>query len=381
MSYDFALQKLCSHEVAMESAAIDPISKSFVSFKRNPTNSRVQLYVDGILVPQTGLYSISSLPFMKSEPYRIVSGVSDLIYIKIGNGAPQIIQIIPGLVKASDIAADLARKIPSIDWTVENKRVVASASPSRVQTSFSFPDPRWTDRTQSLPTTSRILGAYQQLGILPGRCVANKKLYPGWRIRPDSTSPDETGLSIQFESPLFNSNPLIQLSYVTSAVDCRRCHGTQIEYDYSILNNTYETVKDVDLLGQEFDKFLFTKIGSHFKWNWLGSGLMDRIGSKGSTAGVSINSLITMDIAQAFKLYQNIKSQQDSRFAFQNVSDAEYPLSLGGINIQVPDQDPTIAIVTTTIVSRSLVPVELKRLVGNPNPFFLSGNPTAFLQR
>jgi hypothetical protein len=192
---------------------------------------------------------------------------------------------------------------------------------------------------------------------------------------------DETGLIIQFESPLFNDNPLVQLSYVTSVVDCRRCHGTQIEYDYNIIDNTYETVKDADLLGQEFDKFLFTNIGSHWKWNWLGSGLMNRIGSKGSTAAVSINSLITVDVAQAFRLYQNIKSQQDSRFPFQNVSDAEYPLSLGGINIQVPDQDPTIAFVTTTIVSRSMVPITLKRIVGNPNPFFLTGNSQSFLQR
>ena len=381
MSYDFALSKLCSHEVMLEEATIDPISKSYISLQKPPANSQVKLYIDGFEVPYNGLYSFPALPFLKSEPYRISAGVNDLIYVKIGTNAPQLIQLITGLVGANEMAADLQVKLPQLNWTVVNKHVIASSPVSGAFTAFSFPDPRWTDRTQSLPSTSRILNAYQALGIIPGRCAVGKQLYPAWDLIPDPSSPDETGKIIHLVSPLFNSNPTTQVSYVTDSFNCRRCHGTQIEFDYNIQGSVYETVQGVDLLAQEFDKFLFTKIGSHFKWNWLGSTLVDRIGTKGSTATASINSLISLDISRAFQTYQNIKAQQDQRFPFQQVSDAEYPLSLAGVNVQIPPQDPTIAIVVSTLVSRSRIPVQLQRVIGNPNPFTQLGNPTAFLQR
>lgn len=381
MSYDFATEKVCSHEVSLEASEID-ISKTYISFRKQPTNNRVTLYIDGFLVPPSGLVSTPSLPFINAEPYRIISGVSDLIYLRMGADSPRLIQLIPGhSVRAADLVKDLRLKVPTLNWNVVNKHVVASALAPNSGTVFSFPDPRWTDKTQSLPTTARILGAYQQLGIVPGRAVTGRKLYPGWQILPDPTSPDETGKILKLESPLFNSDPLIQLSYVTDLSNCRRCHGTQIEFDYNITDNSYETVQNTDLMAQEFDKFVFTRLGSHFRWSWLGSQLIDRIGSKGSTAAATVNSLITLDISKAFQTYQNIKSQQDSKFPFQAVSDSEYPLSLVGINVQVPPQDPTIAIVTTTIVSRSRIPVPLKRMIGNPSPFTILGNPQAFLQR
>ncbi len=352
-------------------------------FQRPPNNNRVALYVDGFQVPPSGLFSVPTLPFQRPEPYRIKSGVNDLLYVRIGFNTPQLVQLIPGnTLRASDLAKNLAKKIPNLNWNVKNKRVVVTGPPQGMEANaFSFPDPRWTDKTQSLPSTAQILGAYETLGIVPGRNVTSKQLFPGWGIERDPTSPDETGKIIHFESPLFNDNPLIQLSYVTDLSNCRRCHGTQIEFDYSIVNHTYEAIDGTDLLSQEFDKFLITKIGSHFKWNWLGSGLVNRIGAKGSTAIASINSLITLDVSTAFRNYQNIKQQQDQRFPFQQVDDAEYPLNLAGINVQISPQDPTIAIVTTTIVSRSREPIVLKRIIGNPSPFTILGNPQAFLKR
>jgi hypothetical protein len=110
----------------------------------------------------------------------------------------------------------------------------------------------------------------------------------------------------------------------------------------------------------------------------LGSRLTDRIGGKNITGGVSASSLITLDISQTFKTYQNIKMQQDQQFPFQEVSDAEFPYSLGSLTVQVPDEDPTVAVVVTGITSRSREPVVLKRLIGNPNPFFLSSGGKSF---
>ncbi len=282
-------------------------------------------------------------------------------------------------LRATDLAADLQKKIPELQISTSNNRVVFQSRTRTRGTAFAFHDPRWTDKTSSLPTTARVLAAYTQVGVVPGRFITGRRLFPAWSFEQDPSS--TTGEKIvRFESPVPSHDPFVQANYITVAQDCRRCRGTRIEFDYVVEDGTYVEIRDTDLLLQEFDKYLFTRLGTHFKWPWIGSKLVDRIGGKGTTGVSTINALIAVDISSSFKTYQNIKLQQDSRFPQQQVSDAEYPLSLGGISVQTLPEDPTVAIVSTTIVSRSQVPVPLTRLVGNPSPFVLSGDPSAILR-
>jgi hypothetical protein len=376
MSFDFATDQLCTHEVFFESIQIDPISKQTAVFPFPPSSKRVQVYIDGVEVPSTGLYSFAKIPLIKKEPYRIKSGINDLLYISLGFDTPRFVQLISGSnVKASELAGDLQGKLPDLSIGVENKRVVFKSRQRLKGTAFQFHDPRWTDTTSSLPTTARVLNAYQSIGVIPGRAATGKRILPGWRVEKVEGSADQTEKQLIFDSIVPSNDSVIEVNYVTTQFNCRRCHGSRIEFDYSILNNTYETVFDTDLLAQEFDKFLFTKIGSHWKWNWLGSGLIDRIGGKGSTGNTTTTSLITFDVSQAFRTYQNIKQQQDSRVPQQQVSDAEYPYQLVNVNVQTLPDDPTVAIVTTIVSNRSRVSVPLKRVIGNPNPFTLQGDP------
>lgn len=377
MSFDFFTPRICPHEVFFETLDLDPSGRRAAPFLRPPSNSQVRVYLDNVEIPRSGLYSFASLPFSRPEPYRIKRGVNDLLYLSVGFDPPQMVQLIPGSVSARDMARDLQRKFPDLYVDVQERRTFIRSRTAVRGTAFQFHDPKWTDTTSSLPTTARILAAYRTLGIIPGRAAVGRLLIPGWSVENNPSDPLQRDKLLMFASELRNDIPLIQVNYVTSEVDCRRCHGTRIEFDYQIENNTYVEIRDTDLLAQEFDKFLFTKIGSHWKWNWLGSKLVDRIGGKGSTGQVSVNAIITVDVSQAFSTYQNIKSQQDSKFPQQKVSDAEYPQQLAGINVQTLPQDPTVAIVTTTVVSRSQVDVPLKRLVGNPNPFTLAGDPEA----
>jgi hypothetical protein len=379
MSYDFATEQICTHEVVRETGTIEPIHQLTVPFQQPPAHrGSVTVEIDGVVVPPSGLYSIPQLPFLKPGPYRIQAGVNDLLFFQFGFDPPQFVQLLTGTdIAATDMAADLQIKIPSVSVSVQNSRVTFTALQPTSGTAFAFPDPRWTDKTSSLPTTARVLAACTQLGILPGRFVIGKQIYPGWSVVIDPSSVTGTGRLLQFQSPLLNAEAVIQLTYVTTAPNCRRCFGSKFEYDYSITNGTYDIVQDTDLLSQEFDKFLYTKIGSHWKWPWLGSDLVNRIGGKGTTGQATINALINSDISQAFKTYQNIKQQQDSRFPFQLVSDAEYPASLININVVTLPNDPTVAVASTTITSRSRVAVPLKRMIGTPSPFtFGPGSPT-----
>jgi len=377
MSYDFALLKACEHKVFFETAELDP-SRNLVKFLRPPSNARtIQLFIDDLEIPRSGAFSTARLPFSKPEPYLIKSNVNDLLYLKIGSDIPRIIQLITGQnFKAKDLVIDLQKKIPELNIYVTNGHVVFETKQAGVLENFSFPDPRWTDPTSSLPSTTKILAAFDELGILPGRIARGAKLFPGWSIIQNPDSEDQSDKAILFESPILNSEPLIYLNYITVAANCRRCHGTRIEFDYNIIGGTYEIVVNTDLLAQELDKFVFTRLGSHWRWPWIGSKIIDRVGSKGSTVRGSVNAIINIDITQAFQVYQNIKMQQDRDFPTQLVTDAEYPYALDNVNIQSPPNDPTVAIVNAVVISRSRKPIELTRVVNIPGPAnLLYGDP------
>lgn len=381
MSFDFATAKLCSHEVFFESVQLD-LDNRTAKFLRPPSSKRVQVFVNKQPVPSTGLYSFASIATKEVGPYRIRSGVNDLLDINIGFTENRRIQLIPGIISAADLVRFLKTQIPELNLIVSEKRIIFSSRLRTNSTEFFFPDPRWVDKTGSLLATQRVLGAYQELGIIPGRHVMGHRLYSGWSVQIDPMSPDGQDKLLVFSDPLKNNSPLIQVNYVTQASHCRRCNGTGLEFDYTVKDGTYEIVRNTDLLAQEFDKFLFTDIGSHWKWKWLGSPLSSRIGGKGDTGRTTVNSLLSADISQAFSTYQNIKQQQDTRFPQQQVTDAEYPNNLSSINVKVDPNDPTIAVVDLVINSRSQEPVGLERQIGNPNPVQLIGDPnrTFFLR-
>ncbi len=383
MSYDFSTAAVCPHQVKFEACPVDPATKQTCQFPRPPTSSGVSVYVDRVSVPQGGLWSRASLPFSKHGPYRVFRGQNDLLLLSVGFEPPRLVQLTPGpAVSALDISLGLQRQLPDLLITSDGRRVVVSTRGPVRGTAFQFHDPRWTDRAQSLPSTARVLGAYSEVGIIPGRASTGARIFPGWSVQLDPSSPHIQDRVLQFDDPLPNADPLVEISYVTSAGNCRRCFGTRVEYDYSVEDGTYGVVRNTDLLAQEFEKFLLTKIGSHWKWNWLGSNLVDRIGGKGSTAASSVNALISVDVSQAFATYQSLKSSQEANFPQQRVSDAEYPYQLASVDVQLLPDDPTVAVLNTVIVSRSQVDVPLVRIVGNPNPFSaLNGNPAQTLRR
>jgi hypothetical protein len=367
MSYDYALQQICPHTVIRESASFSDLTQTAVSFGQPPANQQAVVEIDGQVVPPSGLYSLASLPVMNVGPYSIKLGVNDLLFIQIGSNTPQFIQLLTGQsIKIADLVKDLSLKIPSLNISAINGRLVFSAQ--TLGQKFTFVDPRWSDKNSVLNSTRQVLAAFKTLGVNPGRVAIGKQLFPGWSIVNDPSFPDGIRKLVKFSAPIPNYTPVVHLSYVTTVTNCRRCFGTGIEFDYNILNNTYETIFDLDLLSQEFDKFVYTKIGSHWKWNWLGSGILDRIGGKSNVLSNTASSLITVDITTAFRSYQNIKQQQ-SQVPSQAVSDAEYPAQLLGVNVYLMPNDPTVALATTTVASRSQVPVQLKRFVGNPSPF------------
>jgi hypothetical protein len=377
MSFDFALRKICSHEIMFENSVLDS-SRRIVRFKSPPSSSRVTVYLNSIPIPSSGLRTSSEYSFILQEPYRIRQGKNDTLYVGIIGQSPKIVQIPSGSqVFGRDIAQEIQKVIPELSISVENGRIKIS---SRDFSSFCFFDPRWEDKSFSLPSTQRIIDTFKYFGINPGRIVSSKSIFPGWDIVHDEDSPVESDRVIQFSRPIKNADCIPQVSYFAEPASCKRCNGSKIEYDYTISNNTYEIVKESDLLLQELDKFLFTRIGSHWKWTWLGSPLVDRIGTKNISQSNFTNSMINLDISQAFRVFQDIKSKQSIRFPFQRVTDSEFPFSLDSVNVVGFDEDPTVALVNISIKSRARIPIPINRIIGNPNPLSLSSGASSALR-
>lgn len=380
MSYDFALSRPCEHQVWFEISQLDAFIRDTIRFQRSPNaESTIHVYIDGVEVPKVGLDTPASITSLKKEPYRIKSGINDMLYLQIGNEIPRMIQLLSGVtLKASEIARFLQRQIPNLIFSSVNGHLKISAHTSSISDTFGFPNPVWSDKTQSLPSTVRILGGFDEIGIIPGRKCNPINIYPGWTVVLDPNSFIDEKVII-FDKPLRGSSPFIQLTYSTAPGNCRRCFGSLIEFDYGIIDGHYETVINTDLLLQEFEKFLFTNIGSHWKWPWLGSKLNERIGGKYITSNGSTNAFITMDVNQAFKTYQNIKSQQDG-VIFQQVTDAEFPLNFTDLSVITDPNDPTTAVVSGNLVSRSSIAVPLQRVVGNSSNFLPGSGQPPLLQ-
>ncbi len=359
MSYDFATLQICPHRIIDDLVVLEEPMRNSVVFPVRPVNDDVTVKIDGTVIPKMGSSGIVPVVFSKLEPYRIVKNVSDLVYLQI-NGAIQRIELTPGAaVSALSLGRYLQSKTNDAIFKVRNGHIVMEAV---VGKSATFHDPRIEDKFATLPDTTRCLAAYSALGITPGRTSKSKAGYPGWSIEFDANLQQT---SLVFNDVIPNLNPVIQLSYTTVASYCPRCEGSSYEYDYRVKDSSFETVRNSDLLAQELDKFIFTRLGSHFKWRWMGSNIMDRIGGK----ALGAPGVVDLDVSNAFNVYQNIKSQQASLFAGQNVTDAEFPGSIRSISSQSQPNDPTIVYTNITVSNRSLLPVQLTRLISTPDPF------------
>lgn len=382
MSYDFLLIKACNHRVFKETLPIDGDTHSQVSIPRPVSNSNIEVFIDGIRIPKSGLYSEAKYAFPKSAPYRFESGKSDLLYIEVGNSSPRVVQLLTGSnLSAQDVARDLSVKVRDLAITVENNRVVlTNHSPSGLK-GLVFTDPTRLDPMLLNPITTRILKAYEAIGVSPGRAVTCHRIYPGWALRKNIYSFQEDRKAVYFDSPLQNFQPKIEISYSTTSFYCRRCVGSNVEYDYNVSNGTYLKAENTELLQQEFDKYLFTTIGSHYKWRWLGSTLSERIGGKNLTSQNGTSGLINLDVNNTFRTYSNIKSQQYTGFPQQRVTDAEYPGNVTAVNVASNPNDPTVAEITVNLTDKSGNPITISRIVGTPNPLSITNNSTATIQK
>jgi hypothetical protein len=369
MSYDFALAKVCTHQILEEPVFFNPANVIFIDaerrFIRFPKDvgsvDTIEVFVDGIMIPRSGLITPGTIKGVNRGPFKIVRNHNDLLKIRVhDSGLVRTVSLpIGNLITINQIADKIQEHIyrDDIEAVVEDGKLVIQDVIRKDFPRFSVIDPRVVDKDEVEQDTHRILRACSMLGVVPGRVACGRRTFPGWDPKSVSSS-WRSDPGIEFHYPIPNLKPTIKINYVSLPTTCSRCHGSLFEYDYSEYQGNdinshgiYETVRDLDLLNQEFDKFMFTERGSHFKWPWYGSDIINIIGSK---ATGNDNPTLTLSINNAFNTYRNIKMQQATQFASQDVTVFEMPKSLSRLRVVADPSDPTVYIADIAVDSSGI---------------------------
>jgi len=357
MSYDFRTLRPCKHRVERAQAVLSVDGLGLVFDDDVASTSSVKLYYDGTEVPRDGLYSTPQHLIKSKLSYRFTSSCNKF-KIKVSGSPERVVQLPIKTMLTADLYSVLRSNLSDILSVslVDNGILLKSKS---INQSIAFIDPRSTDKGELFDITKNMLCTLNTIGVTPGRVAKRKLIVPGWDAVKSPSNVSVHTYMLMFRSTFKSKSALFELSYNTTPSSCRRCYGLGYEFDYGRQNDSYETVNGRNLLVQEFDKFLYTKYGSHFKWRWFGTQILDRIGAK------SVGYMIQSDVNKAFDIYKDIKTQQMHSFLFQNVSDAEFPQNLDDISVSIDPNDPTITKLNIVVSNSTYESIDLYKQINS----------------
>lgn len=363
MSYDRKLDQVCPHEVVEEGLFIGTADRKLVrpirpiaaaASTRLRINGAIQVPPQGVLLPADGKGT-------RVGPFDIRTGVNDTLVVEVDAGAPQVLTAPTGkAISTKALANALSFQARGMRFKATPRGRLQMESVLKGKAARIFVDP-----ASTMLTT---------LGLPGGRVWRGRTAIPGWKLVTDPRSLTSSPVRlILFDEDLPGFRDYVELSYTTIRSECRRCHGLGIEHDWRINRNgdTIE-VRDEALLIQEILKMFYTLQGSNVFHTWYGTGLLNSIAKKITSAGL-IQSFIVADIQEAFRRWQTIKKQQEETVG-QFVSDAEFPFSLLSVNLEQSDKDATVIFVNSTVQSRSSRPIQLSRGLRLPEPIDLFGS-------
>jgi len=358
MSYDRKLEQLCTHEVVEEALYLGTDRQTLVPLRPIASATTVKVRYSRLQeVPSIGCHLPAVVKGSSQGPFTITLGVNDTLYLSVDDRPTQALKITPGVgLSINKVVKEL------------------NSQTSNVQFSSS--------KLGQLQATSRSLGKGSKIQVvdnqtstyfgLPTKVFLGQTTIPGWSLvnDPNALSDRPTRLVV-FDTRIEGSNDFFEINYSTIREECRRCHGTGVEHDWVFDNKGAVVIaKDYDLLVQETLKILYTEKGSNQFHLWYGTGIVNAIGQKNTA---SLQNIITNDIREAFKNWQNIKKQQEEVVG-QEVSDEEFPSMLLLVDLTKDEKDPTLIYVNALVRSRSSKPVQISRALKLPLPYDIMGS-------
>ncbi len=362
MSYDFHLAHPCPHLTIEETVPLGADRVSLIP--RQPiANSRLRLTANGITLPQTGLLTGATITGALSGPFRILKGSEDLI---LRNRTEELKVPLP---IGSRIETSVLR-------TFLTKALAGATVHIQVEDQDGFLVLK-DSLEEGLSSRISVRGpAAQAIGFAAQYQAKGHALYPAWNFAEQPLLITTSGLKVQtissryirFVRPI-QTNPIFRLTYTTMQAKCRRCLGTGIENDFTVLaSGSFLEVRNEDKLNQGVLKILSTLRGSNPFHPEYGTDLLRRIGLK--ALGPNINT-ITEDVSRALALYQRI---QEIQAKYMDVTAQERLGSVLSVTTTPSPRDPTVFEVVIVATTNANTPVVIRTVYAAPGTAALAGS-------
>lgn len=273
-------------------------------------------------IPSTGLSSPAILESEFPEPYTI--DVNMQLTLVIGEQEKQI--KFPNTTKVKMTALEVVKTIISQAFfpiRSENKRIVL-VDPSRVS----------------------IRGG-EALGFRKVKAAKARRLYPSWGMR--------TKRELRFSAPIPQEKYTIQ--YITDSRYCPRCRGTLFENDFRLDFGSPKIIVDENLLYQQLQKLLLTRLGSNPYHAWYGTSIPSRIGNK--TSNLTATQL-KEEVRRALTNFQTVQREQAK---YQALSLKEQLYRVVRVDAFPHKEDPTLYYVEVEVMNASTERIKIDTFV------------------
>jgi hypothetical protein len=160
----------------------------------------------------------------------------------------------------------------------------------------------------------------------------------GWRLVLDPDVLTNDVKMLQFKKLLPSMDNVVQLSFQTSADNCRRCHGLRLYHDISLDNmGRLRAVLNEEKLSQDLEKGVFTERGTNRYASWYGTGIVTLIGTKVVDSGY-LRLSIQRDITAFASRMRRMQLKQGE---FQTVSLKELLREVLRVDVNATDVSQT----------------------------------------
>jgi len=367
MTVDFQLAFPCPHLTVEERVTLGSDRRSLEV--RQPINSGdfIQVLANSDLdlsIPSEGLLSQARIISSKAGPFTLCRNQNR---ITVSNSSDSVTVPLP---LGTRVTTDQVVKVLQRAFLTEGAGVIAVNNNGHLTLS---------DISRNGPESRiRIAGdATASLNFLLNTGAKGKKLFPGWVFAERNDVFNTVNINqfvqvatryIRFNQPV-RSNPVFKVTYATLQQRCRRCRSFGIENDYRF-DGTGEAllIGNENLLNQALLKILTTRKGSNPFHEFYGTTLLDRIGSKNSTAAVtSINEDVLFAV-DTFKKLQAIQGR------FQELTARERLFSVLSLRVTPAPRDPTVVQVEIVGTNASGQPVNVNTVFAAPGTAALVGS-------
>ena len=174
-------------------------------------------------------------------------------------------------------------------------------------------------------------------------------------LEDDNTDPEHKKKIIKFKDKWRSPTDYFEISYTTLSGYCSKCAGVNWfdDISYDVRGNLL-TVRDEKLLMQNVEKFTVTKINSNSFHVFIGTGLIDLIGTRISNPNFLI-AQITNEESRTLQKLQELQSTY--QLTGRIVTPGEMLQSIDNIQVS-QDDDPTMLRMDVSVTAQSGKTVE-----------------------